>query len=70
MGCYEKKGLRSAILSPITQTLIAFLGGLYVDDTDLIITKPEYLSSEDVRTDLQHAVKEWGQLLISTGGGT
>ena len=68
MRCYEKKGLGSAILAPITQTLIAFLGGLYVDDTDLIITQPHYLSSEDVRADLQHAVNEWGKLLISTGG--
>jgi hypothetical protein len=38
MHCYEQQGFGSRIISPVSGTIIDFLGERYVDDTDLIIT--------------------------------
>jgi hypothetical protein len=38
MHCYKRQGFGSCIISPISGTIIDFLGEIYVDDTDLIIT--------------------------------
>jgi hypothetical protein len=38
MHCYEQQGFGLQIISPISGTIIDFLGERYVDDTDLIIT--------------------------------
>jgi len=68
MHCYKRQGFGSSILSPISLALILFLGEMYVDDTDLIIMKPEYKSAEDVKADAQLSIDAWANLLISTGG--
>ncbi|KAL3763715.1 hypothetical protein ACHAWU_008037, partial [Discostella pseudostelligera] len=58
--------LRAILLMDLA--LILFLGEMYVDDTDLIIMKPEYKSAEDVKADAQLSIDAWANLLISTGG--
>ena len=68
MHCYHRKGWGSSLLSPISGTLISFLGEIYVDDTDLIIMRPTYMTADDLWDDLQTSVKGWGDLLLATGG--
>ena len=68
MHCYHRKGWGSSLLSPISGTLISFLGEIYVDDTDLIIIQPSYKTAEDLWDDLQASVMGWGNLLLATGG--
>jgi hypothetical protein len=40
MHCYKFQGYGSRFISPISGTIIDFLGEIYVDDTDLIVTCP------------------------------
>ena len=68
MHCYHRKGWGSSIISPMSRTLISFLGQIYVDDTDLIIMQPNYMCAEDLWEDLQSSVTGWGNLLLATGG--
>lgn len=68
MHCYKRLGFGSNILSPMSLALILFLGEMYVDDTDLIVTKHTYRTAFDVQLDAQASVDAWGKLLISTGG--
>ena len=68
MHCYKRKGWGSTILSPLSGTLIHFLGELYVDDTDLIVFQPTYYDTSDLWDDLQSSVMDWGDLLLATGG--
>jgi hypothetical protein len=68
MHGYSRAGFGSSILSPISELLIRFLGEMFVDDTDLIITQPHYRTSNDVRLDVQKSVDMWAYLLNSTGG--
>jgi hypothetical protein len=42
MHCYQCQGFGLRIISPISGAIINFLGEIYVDDTDLIITWPEF----------------------------
>ena len=60
MHCYKRKGWGSTILSPLSGTLIHFLGELYVDDTDLIVFQPTY----------HHASNLWDELQSSWTGVT
>jgi hypothetical protein len=48
MHGYQRKGFGSCILAPISGVIIDFLGKIYVDDTDLIITHPDLVSAADV----------------------
>ena len=38
MHCYKSRGFGSRIISPISGAAINFLGEIYMDDTDLIVT--------------------------------
>ena len=67
MHCYKQKGWGSTILSPLSGTLIHFLGKLYVDNTDLIMFQPIYYHASDLWDDLQSSVMDWGNLLLATG---
>ena len=58
LHCYDKNGYGLAILSPISQELIAFLGNMYVDDTNLVVTKPHIQTASDVWEELQERVTE------------
>ena len=68
MHCYHRKGWGASLISPMSRTLIHFLGEIYVDDTDLIVMNPRYFSADDLWDDLQDSITGWGKLLISTGG--
>ena len=52
----------------MSNQLIHFLGEIFVDDMDLIIFQPHYLSAEDLWDDLQTSVTGWGKPLLATGG--
>jgi hypothetical protein len=39
---YQRQGFGSRIISPMSGAIINFLGEIYVNDTDLIITWPEF----------------------------
>ena len=41
MHCYKSRGFGLRIISPITGAAINFLGEIYMDDTDLIVTHPD-----------------------------
>ncbi len=49
MHGYQRKGFGSRILSPISGVIIDFLGKIYVDDTDLIVTCLDLVSAADVQ---------------------
>lgn len=68
MHCYHRKGWGSSLISPISGSLITFLGEIYVDDTYLIIMQPHYTCAEDLWNDLQTSVMGWGNFLLATGG--
>jgi hypothetical protein len=50
MHCYKSQGYGSRIISPISGAVIDFLGEIYVDDTDLIVTHPDLETQEAVWT--------------------
>ena len=66
--CYTRQGFGSEMLSPLSGTLISFIGTLFVDDTDLVVYLPELKDSASVFREMQESVSEWGHLLCSTGG--
>jgi hypothetical protein len=45
------------ILSTISGVIIDFLGEIYVDDTDLIVTCPDLASAADVQEELRAAAR-------------
>ena len=69
MLCYKRQGFGSAILSPMSGVLIEFMGEMFVDDTDLIVMRPELRTVEEVCAEMQSAVWNWGTNLNATGGG-
>jgi hypothetical protein len=48
--------------------MINFLGEIYVDDTDLIITHPDLETQEVVLDRLRSSAEAWSLGLNSTGG--
>jgi hypothetical protein len=67
MHGYRRKGIGSRILSPMSGVIIDFLGKIYVDDTDLIVTCPDLVSSADVQEELRVAAGAWSAGLNATG---
>jgi hypothetical protein len=67
MHGYKKKGFGSRILSPMSGAIIDFLGEIYVDDTDFIITRPDLVSSVNVQDELREAAGAWSAGLNATG---
>jgi hypothetical protein len=67
MHGYQRKGFGSRILSPISGVIIDFLGKIYVDDTDLIVTRPDLVSAADVQEELRAAAGTWAAGLNATG---
>jgi hypothetical protein len=68
MHGYRKKGFGSCILSPMSGVIIDFLAKIYVDDTDLIVTCPDLVSSANVQEELRAAAGAWSAGLNATGG--
>ncbi len=67
MHGYQRKGFGSRILSPISGAIIDFLGKIYVDDTDLIVTRPDLVSAAGVQEELKAAAGAWSAGLNATG---
>ncbi len=53
MHCYQFQGYGSQFISPISGTIINFLGEIYVDDTDLIVTRPNLTTVAAVHEELE-----------------
>jgi hypothetical protein len=68
MHCYKSRGFGLRIISPISGAAIDFLGEIYVDDTDLIVTHPDLETPEAVLECLHSSAEAWSSGLNSTGG--
>jgi len=68
MHCYKSRRFGSRIISPISGAVIDFLGEIYVDDTDLIVTRPDLETPKAVLECLHLSVEAWSSGLNSTGG--
>jgi hypothetical protein len=68
MHCYKSCDFGTRIISPISGAVINFLGEIYVDDTDLIITHPDLETQEAVLDSLYSLAEAWSLGLNSTGG--
>ena len=69
MHCYHRQGFGSKMLSPISGLLLEFMGEMFVDDTDLIVMRPDLRSGRAVYEELQSSAWNWGINLNATGGG-
>ncbi len=68
MHCYQCQGFGWRIISPMSGAIINFLGEIYVNDTDLIITRPEFDTALRLQEGLQAAAWAWASGLNATGG--
>jgi hypothetical protein len=68
MHCHQCQGFGSRIISPISGAIIDFLGEIYVDDTGLIITRPEFNTALRSQEGLCNAAWAWASGLNATGG--
>ncbi len=55
-------------MSPISGAIVDFLGEIHVDDTDLIITRPEFVTEQETQEGLRDATWAWASGLNATGG--
>ena len=69
MHAYKRQGFGASITSPISRMLLAFMGEMFMDDTDLIVMRPDLRTGEEVFDELQSSVWNWGINLNATGGG-
>jgi hypothetical protein len=67
MHGYQREGFGSRILFPISGAIIDFLGEIYVNNTDLIITRLDLVSTADVQEELRSAAGAWSAGLNKTG---
>ncbi len=68
MHGYQRKGFKLHILSPISGVIIDFLGKIYINDTDLIVTCPDLVSAVDIQEELRAAAGTWSAGLNAKGG--
>jgi hypothetical protein len=68
MHCYQRQGFGLRIISPMSGAIIDFLGEIYVDDTDLIITCPEFYTALHTQEGLHTAAWAWASDLNATSG--
>jgi hypothetical protein len=68
MHCHERQGFGLRIISPISSAIIIFWGEIYVDDTDLIITRPEFTTEQQTQEGLRDPAWAWALGLNATGG--
>ena len=69
IGAHSRKGHGAKFICPITHLKHHLSAILYVDDTDLLhidLSKNETV--DEVHNEIQASVKNWGNLLITTGG--
>jgi hypothetical protein len=67
MHCYQFQGYGSQFISPISGTIIDFLGEIYVDNTDLIVTRPNLTTAAAVHEELERSASAWAAGLNATG---
>ena len=67
MPCYKSRGFGPCIISPISGA-VDFLGEIYMDNTDLIITHPDLETQEAVLDSLYSSAEVWSLGLNSTRG--
>ncbi len=58
----------SWLISPISSTITDFLGEIYIDDMDLIVTRPEHTTAAAVHKELDRSASAWVAGLNATGG--
>ncbi len=69
LRAHGAKGHSAHFIAPLSQVCSSLSAILYIDDTDLL-----HLNMDDDKTifethaGLQHAIENWGKLLIATGG--
>jgi hypothetical protein len=68
MHYYEHQGFGSRIISPISRTIIEFLGEIYANDKGLIITRPEFAMEKWTQEGLRKAAWAWASRLNAMGG--
>jgi hypothetical protein len=68
MHCYKSQGYGSHIISPISGAVIDFLGEIYVDNTNLIVTHPNLETQKAVLEGLYSSADAWSAGLNNTGG--
>jgi len=69
IAAHRKKGHGAHFIAPISKISTQLIGGLFVDDTDLMhvdMREEEGIASAHGR--LQDTIVNWGRLLIATGG--
>jgi hypothetical protein len=66
LQAHGAKGHGAHFIAPLSQVRSSLSAILYVDDTDLLHLNMD--SDETVFEALQRAIKNWGKLLIATGG--
>ncbi len=60
MHCYQFQGYRFRLISPISGTIIDFLGEIYVNNTDLIVTRPVFMTAAAVHKELDRSANATG----------
>jgi hypothetical protein len=65
---YQFQGYGSRFISPISGTIINFLEEIYVDDTDLIVTRPNLTTAAAVHEELERSASAWAAGLNATSG--
>jgi hypothetical protein len=65
--CYKHEGFGLRIISPISGAIIDFLEEIYVDNTDLIITRPEMTTPLDTQEGLRDVADSWASWLNASG---
>ncbi len=49
-------------------TIIEFLGEIYIDNTDLIVIRPELTTAQETQEGLRKSAEAWASGLNATGG--
>jgi hypothetical protein len=68
MHCHQFQGYESQLISPISGTIIDFLGKIYVNNMNLIVTRPELTMAAAVLKELDRSASAWAAGLNATGG--
>jgi hypothetical protein len=69
IAAHKKKGHGSHLIAKMSGITSHLVGGLFVDDTDLIHLDMQTIETTmEAHENLQELVTNWGKLLIATGG--
>ncbi len=68
MSVYKKGRHVSTLVSSIRETLIDFMGKIFVDNADLLTMRQDIYDAAEVLSIAQVNLDKWARLLIATGG--